>query len=1006
MSKLDTQKPSSDTDGQRYNAGQNSYNPSQTDYENRFDKIKAAEEELGDLDNSWNAEYQGKNGSNLKLHGDDVKSNYNADDISANIDKVKEKEQADLAPRIGRSTPANGKPKKRWQLFTSKKLRGKSSLITVALVLFGGGGIMALVSTPTLVIVQLKEVFSQDLNDQVKALDTRSSLMIRAKLKTATTGSCGVVKVACKWGHMTLEQANSLRAAGAQIDLDTTDSPEGRGKPTKISFYDESTKQTVDITSAEDFARQSANNPSFRKIMVKAYNPAYVGTSDRVALGVYKLFKIAKNTGIKGDTDEERRKSLNESIKNGSDEVTTNRLRPETDSEGRPTGDYLDENDQRVTAADRAVIEDTARVGQEASKLGTANVATSVANGLKVTAVAENACTAWIATRAVQGAAKTKMLYDAGRAAQLGLLGPADKSKAGDADEGEMTTVGDMITKTDARKEVPDESKLEQTNASTPPPMIANPDYGKDATDAPGPSVAMHGGAPELDIRASQFMLSGGFVGTMSAMTRLIVKAIPGAKSPQDITRACKTLRNPIVQAGTLAAGVAVGAGSFGLYTAAGIGASLLISMATPYMLSRTVDIMSGNVFQNLSGLNYGDAMFVGTSALLGTMAMKRGMKPLSSKQAVAYANATKQTNDQYATIQRDIAKAAPFDVSNQYSFLGSLTRTVLPYANQSKKSIGSVALNLASFVPASLSFTSSTTKAAATAERFEKCPDSEYQRLNIGADIFCNVRYGLDEEELAIDPIENANWMARTGNIDTESDDGASKDNGQKWNLAKFEKECIEREDGWGEDSADDGVGDGTDCLSAENEAVNKRFRVYKVDQTVSDSLDTKKVDTTPGTTGFSTGEQGPVSSDGWAYPTVVSATTFTQAWKSPTHKGVDIAGPLNTALFAARDGKVVQSGPASGFGNWIVIQHDVDGQRVDTVYGHMYNDGLLVKVGDQVKAGQQIGKMGNNGQSTGSHLHFEIWNGGRFGGKDIDPQPIIEKAKTAPARDRSRDV
>ena len=63
------------------------------------------------------------------------------------------------------------------------------------------------------------------------------------------------------------------------------------------------------------------------------------------------------------------------------------------------------------------------------------------------------------------------------------------------------------------------------------------------------------------------------------------------------------------------------------------------------------------------------------------------------------------------------------------------------------------------------------------------------------------------------------------------------------------------------------------------------------------------------------------------------------------------------------------VNAGPAQGFGNWVVIKHD--GGEV-SVYGHMrdYN----VSVGQRVSAGEQIAKIGNEGQSTGPHLHFEI--------------------------------
>lgn len=85
--------------------------------------------------------------------------------------------------------------------------------------------------------------------------------------------------------------------------------------------------------------------------------------------------------------------------------------------------------------------------------------------------------------------------------------------------------------------------------------------------------------------------------------------------------------------------------------------------------------------------------------------------------------------------------------------------------------------------------------------------------------------------------------------------------------------------------------------------------------------------------------------------------------------HQGIDIANVSGTPIYAAMDGTVVEAGPASGFGNWVVIRHD--GGEV-TVYGHMrdYN----VAAGQRVKAGQQIAAIGNEGESTGPHLHFEV--------------------------------
>lgn len=85
--------------------------------------------------------------------------------------------------------------------------------------------------------------------------------------------------------------------------------------------------------------------------------------------------------------------------------------------------------------------------------------------------------------------------------------------------------------------------------------------------------------------------------------------------------------------------------------------------------------------------------------------------------------------------------------------------------------------------------------------------------------------------------------------------------------------------------------------------------------------------------------------------------------------HYGVDIANSVGTPIKAVMDGVVVDSGPASGYGNWIRIQHD-DGSL--SLYGHMSS--LDVTAGQRVTAGQKIAGMGSEGFSTGSHLHFQI--------------------------------
>src|SRR5699024_3185126 len=109
------------------------------------------------------------------------------------------------------------------------------------------------------------------------------------------------------------------------------------------------------------------------------------------------------------------------------------------------------------------------------------------------------------------------------------------------------------------------------------------------------------------------------------------------------------------------------------------------------------------------------------------------------------------------------------------------------------------------------------------------------------------------------------------------------------------------------------------------------------------------------------------------------------------PDHRGTDMAAPVGTPIYAFADGVVTESGPASGFGNWVVIDHQGEGddEMFSTVYGHMPADEIKVKAGDPVKAGQHIAGVGNQGESSGPHLHFEVWPGGRYGGQDTNPDP-----------------
>ena len=101
--------------------------------------------------------------------------------------------------------------------------------------------------------------------------------------------------------------------------------------------------------------------------------------------------------------------------------------------------------------------------------------------------------------------------------------------------------------------------------------------------------------------------------------------------------------------------------------------------------------------------------------------------------------------------------------------------------------------------------------------------------------------------------------------------------------------------------------------------------------------------------------------------------------------HAGIDLANSVGTPIHAVSDGVVIDAGPTAGYGMWVKLRH-ADGTV--TLYGHVNTTN--VRVGQRVMAGDQIATMGNRGNSTGPHLHFEVLLGGA---QRVNPVPWLAK-------------
>jgi murein DD-endopeptidase MepM/ murein hydrolase activator NlpD len=98
--------------------------------------------------------------------------------------------------------------------------------------------------------------------------------------------------------------------------------------------------------------------------------------------------------------------------------------------------------------------------------------------------------------------------------------------------------------------------------------------------------------------------------------------------------------------------------------------------------------------------------------------------------------------------------------------------------------------------------------------------------------------------------------------------------------------------------------------------------------------------------------------------------------------HKGIDLAAPTGTPIYAPADGIVAKAERFGGYGNYIQIEH---GGEIETRYGHL--SGYAVAAGEQVHKGELIGYVGATGDATGPHLHYEV----RIAGEAVDPLPYL---------------
>ncbi len=128
-----------------------------------------------------------------------------------------------------------------------------------------------------------------------------------------------------------------------------------------------------------------------------------------------------------------------------------------------------------------------------------------------------------------------------------------------------------------------------------------------------------------------------------------------------------------------------------------------------------------------------------------------------------------------------------------------------------------------------------------------------------------------------------------------------------------------------------------------------------------------------------------GVVGTAGYIWPRCATVTSeYGRRW-GRMHQGIDIDGDTGHPIFASKGGTVIFAGWSNGYGNLILVSH---GDGVVTAYAHQ--SAFAVRDGQRVSQGQRIGSVGNTGNSTGPHLHFET----RVNGTPVNPRRFLPRS------------
>ena len=779
---------------------------------------------------------------------------YGVPQDGTSTDEVRRQEEAALTSGL---YTGSGKPeaKETVSLKTIFKKKGPlAALITLGL---GLPTILTMMLSPALLLQQLAETMTGEFNDQLAALDARSTLLLKKKLNsTITKGICGkTVTIKCKYQSIREKSgmAKRLEKAGITIDGDKSIIP-GRVKPSHFIFEG-------NPIPAGDLLNEARKNPALRSALRKGYDPVYAAFSDKISSKVRSKLGLKRSSDVKSSADKEK---MNEDLKNtasGDQDLPDKKLKPVT-KDGEVVG-YEDENGTRYSKEHGESINsrmdelaDRSKVGKSLTKAG---LKAGIRSALTVTAMGagaiDSACTVWVTLRVASFAAK---VYQQRQLVRYGyeFMKLSHKQKYGDLTAEEMEFFGNKLTSINSEGK----GALDSAGykfAAYSDNFSAGEFNAKGVPDKNSPEAEKEAERIALQNETSRFV--NGQLITDNLMTTF-VKLITGGSSSavekaDSVCSFTKSWKGQAIVFGAAILGAVVGfftgGASIGWGAIASATAMTAISVAFALIQPKLLDMVKGEVIKgDENGNETGNAIASGMGGYNAHTAPGRGLGVATQDSYTEYASLNEQVLAKNAEIDR--MERSPFDASSKNTFLGSIVSNLLPFSTK-MATVGSGSLAAGSFI--SSSFASLGTKqavyAAGEKDKYTKCDDHEYNGL--AADPFCNLRYAIPKADLEIDPDVVLDEMLSAYDLvfDAEGNPVMDPITGEqakiyhwiespsdatpKGDYAEYIKKCFEREDSIGDPNSEEGKG--TECIigkGGKNEERNKMFRLFYLDQSV----------------------------------------------------------------------------------------------------------------------------------------------------------------------------